>query len=187
MSYTYQVADWARRLGYRDADAQAIGEHIEQHFGTVDAIDTLSEVELLDSARPVDSAIHGYYEWDDSVAGELFRTNEARQHLYMLRVIRIDEETQEEINTRMFHLAKTRIVSDAVGREVAATGPSTFVGNDFMFSLPELREARLIQAEKAIEKAVRVANELLDYAVERDEKGRMTRAVISVRQEKAAA
>lgn len=44
---------------------------------------------VLDSARPSDSPLHKHFEWDDSVAAEQYRRNQARTLLraYRLRIV----------------------------------------------------------------------------------------------------
>lgn len=53
-----------------------------------------SAPDLVDEARPESSPIHDLFEWDDPVAAELYRTQQARAVIRALRVVR-DGEPQD--------------------------------------------------------------------------------------------
>lgn len=74
---TYRAASGA---GYSNADAQIIGERIKELEPVTPAI-------LVDDARPEDSPLHKFFEWDDSVAAERYRVHQAQQVVNHLRVI----------------------------------------------------------------------------------------------------
>jgi hypothetical protein len=47
----------------------------------------LSPKVVVDAARPHNSILHNYFEWDDDVAGELYREAQARK---LIKIIRIE-------------------------------------------------------------------------------------------------
>ena len=63
--------------------AQMVGEQfeaIEKRDGT------LTKAAIVDAARSEDSPMHGMFEWDDAVAGELYRENQAGYYIRTLEV-----------------------------------------------------------------------------------------------------
>lgn len=80
---------------FSNKDARVIGPVLERLAGG-----TRSEV--LDAARPMLSPLHKYFEWNDSIAGELYRRDQAGR---MLRAIKIKyaDETGLHI-ARAFHI-----------------------------------------------------------------------------------
>ena len=57
---------------------------------------------LVDSARDESSEIHGLFEWDDKIAGEQWRNNQARVILSCLRVTVQSEESDTPKKVRAF-------------------------------------------------------------------------------------
>lgn len=87
---------------FSDRDAQVIGPEIERiaiERGGVRPEDVVEE------ARNQGSSLHNYFEWNDQVAAEAYRLDQAR---YMLRSIKIKIEDQETITEiRAFMPVKT--------------------------------------------------------------------------------
>lgn len=54
---------------------------------------------LVKSARPISSSIHNCFEWDNTVAAEKYRVEQAR---YMLRQVVVITEDEEPIEVRAF-------------------------------------------------------------------------------------
>lgn len=68
--------------------AEVVGKHFEQiekDYGQ------LNRENVLESARPAESPIHGLFEWDDSVAAEKYRLKQAT-----LLICNLDVEVETE-------------------------------------------------------------------------------------------
>lgn len=59
--------------------------------GQLEAAGNLTAKSLLDASRPEDAPLHSEFEWDDSVAAEKFREDQARSIIRHL-VVRLDEK-----------------------------------------------------------------------------------------------
>jgi hypothetical protein len=57
---------------------------------------------VVDAARPQRSALHDYFEWDDAIAGEAFRREQAR---HLIKSVRVSYTTPsgEVHDVRAFH------------------------------------------------------------------------------------
>ena len=67
----------------QQVSAQVVGEQfeaIEKRDGS------LTKKAVVEAARPEDSPMHSLFEWDDAVAGELFRENQAGYYIRTLEV-----------------------------------------------------------------------------------------------------
>lgn len=71
--------------------AQQVGETLERILQTEGVITARRVVE---EARPEDSPLHPIFEWDDSVAAEDFRRNQARNLVRSLRVVIKQDHTE---------------------------------------------------------------------------------------------
>lgn len=79
---------------------------------------------VVEAARPEDAPLHPAFEWDDSVAAELHRAEQARLMLRSIRVLRGPEQEPE----RVFWHVETQEVD-------------SYVTTARVMSEPELREA----------------------------------------------
>ena len=85
------VYAWKHPIGI---DAQKVGEHfeqLEQQHGRI----TTSLV--LESARPEDSLLHSYFEWNDGIAAEKYRKNQANQIITCLVTVIEGTEKPEPV------------------------------------------------------------------------------------------
>lgn len=57
---------------------------------------------LVDAARPADHPLHDRFEWDNSVAGEKYREEQARSLIRTVRVVEVQGDT-EITSVRAFH------------------------------------------------------------------------------------
>lgn len=64
----------------------------------------LTKKAVVDAARPVDSPMHEMYEWDDAVAGELWRENQAGYYIRMLevKIVPVGNPSGKPVTTRGF-------------------------------------------------------------------------------------
>jgi len=67
---------------FNNRDAKIIGAFLDRRFP--DGVYTPKEI--VDAARPGNSPIHKYFEWDDSRAAELYRLQQARKLIQCLFV-----------------------------------------------------------------------------------------------------
>jgi hypothetical protein len=63
---------------------------------------------VVDEARPVDSPLHPRFEWDDTVAGEAWRREQAHRLIQSVRVTFCPEtESEGPHDVRAFHAVRT--------------------------------------------------------------------------------
>lgn len=80
-----------------DEQAQTYGDHIAKTFSNGHLEVTPEDV--LSDAKRKRSPLHNFFEWEDSVAAEKYRVQQAR---YMLRSIRVVVEKEAVEETRAF-------------------------------------------------------------------------------------
>lgn len=80
-------------------NAQVVGETLEQIRVTHGA---LTPPLVLDEARPEAAPLHGYFEWDNSIAAERFRVSQAGELIRAVYVAVTPAEAQEPVITRAF-------------------------------------------------------------------------------------
>ena len=67
----------------RDTDAEMLGQIVASLAG-----DVVAQAEaLVDAARPVTSPAHPYFEWDDGLAAEKYRREQAQYYVRSIEVI----------------------------------------------------------------------------------------------------
>ena len=81
--------------GLKERDAQIIGEEIAS-LG-----DNATSYEIVEKGRPIDARLHPYLEWDDSVAGEAHRRDQA-ERLARSIIVLVQHENRE-VPVRAFH------------------------------------------------------------------------------------
>lgn len=86
-----------KRAGSRilgtNKDAEVVGRFLEKKFPS----GFVSSKEFLEMARPKNSPVHDYFEWDDSIAGERFREHQAGRILSAIITIEEGVETREYV------------------------------------------------------------------------------------------
>lgn len=92
------VYEWKKGSRLK-CDAQVAGEFIENLGG----VDGVTSEQLLDASRDENSPLHNEFEWDDTVAAEEYRKNQARYILRSITVTIVQEE-KEEYKPRAFNL-----------------------------------------------------------------------------------
>jgi hypothetical protein len=79
------------------ADPQVIGAALNEI--AVAREGRLTPKDVVDTARAEQHPLHQHFEWDDSVAGELYRVDQARN---IIRVIRVEDGDAREGTSRAF-------------------------------------------------------------------------------------
>jgi hypothetical protein len=59
---------------------------------------------VVDTARPPEHPLHARFEWDDAVAGEAYRRQQAGELIRSVRIRYIEEPEPREVN--VFHVVK---------------------------------------------------------------------------------
>lgn len=81
-SYAYKVK------GLQHVSAQTCGEVFE----TLEKSETgLTPQALVDASRSDDAPLHGEFEWDDEVAAEAYRCDQARKMILNVVIVKADE------------------------------------------------------------------------------------------------
>lgn len=86
--------------GVHKVSAQVVGELIDElsNKGT----EVTPEL-IVEMSRDPDSPTHGEFEWDDTVAAEKYRTEQARLLIAHIRVVREDDqENEQDVKVRAF-------------------------------------------------------------------------------------
>ena len=78
--------------GYHKVDAQIVGEMIENMNNS--GIEVTPEA-LLDASRDRNAPTHCEFEWDDTIAAEKYRIEQATNLIRHIRIIREDGEEHE--------------------------------------------------------------------------------------------
>jgi hypothetical protein len=60
---------------------------------------------VVDAARPKKSALHARFEWDDAVAGDAYRREQAHELIQSVRIVR-EREDKEPLSIRAFHAVR---------------------------------------------------------------------------------
>lgn len=82
--------------------AQVVGDELEQIEARNGAI--TKEI-IVDAARPKDSVLHRIFEWDDAIAGENWRKQQAKMMLSALHIIvetKDENEQPQNISVRAY-------------------------------------------------------------------------------------
>lgn len=84
----YKWSEGARGL---KVDAQEVGEHLENLRGRYNR---LTPQVIVNDARKKRSLLHGSFQWDNEIAAESYRIEQAK---YLIRHIVVSEENQPEV------------------------------------------------------------------------------------------
>lgn len=135
-----------------DADAQRVGECLAYKFGDQRVLPS----DFVRVARPKGSPVHGDLEWDDTVAGEQWRLEQARKIIGALVVVRKRDDGTEQ-KQRAYH----SVVVSTGGVQQRAYVPEHVVWRNV-----DLRVQVLRAAAQDAERAARRLDELNEAAEE---------------------
>lgn len=93
------TATWKNGYRFFKADPQKCAEEIMSIGGEV------TPEQVLEKGRDKDSELHKCFEWDDSIAAEKYRLNQAGTVLRLL-VIKEEEKPEDRPEVRFFHKTK---------------------------------------------------------------------------------
>lgn len=117
----------------KTANPQKIGESLEKI--RVNAGGELTPIDVVNAARSPKSALHDYFEWDDSVAAESFRLSQARG---VIRLVRVADDASESGTARAFI-------------SISGEGGKSYRSLSDVKSSANLRDAVLKAAERDLE------------------------------------
>lgn len=83
--YVFMDDEPLRFKGSKGADPQVIGEAIAMAAAVTGG--EITPAAVVDVARPPESVLHPHFEWDDAIAAERFRLDQARS---IIRCVRVD-------------------------------------------------------------------------------------------------
>lgn len=148
-------------------DAQVAGEELSR---IAERDGSLKSQIVVDEARPVDSPLHAGFEWDDFIAAEAHRRDEAAKLIRHVRVIKGEDEDGEAILERPFirivpanrphqaseYFTSTKVLSTPELRQIAIADAIGFV------SRARAKLAEFKEMEKQYLALEKVENELVD-------------------------
>lgn len=108
----------------------SVREHLQRIYDDNGAI---TPQLVVDTAKQGNHPLHPHFEWDDSVAGDLYRCNQAAQMIRRV-TIRLSKPDGEEVVTRAW-VSRTEI--EGRSQEVAPTGH--YLPVEIVTSSPDLR------------------------------------------------
>src|SRR5260221_7803509 len=85
----------------KDADPQRIGEALAEIAAAGEG--HLTPHATVAAARDPHNALHPYFEWDDQMAADAYRLDQARG---LIRLIRIEDDTQENAPPAFFSVSE---------------------------------------------------------------------------------
>lgn len=155
------------RLTKNIADPQVVGDSLETLQQGNDG--RLTPRIVVESARPIEAALHPIFEWDDARAAELHREDQARHVLSSIRVVQPRTDPKQEKRTIHAYVSLEEIVN---GEKQRAYVPIARVFNDadllqqaVQRAADELRAFEDRYADfAAISQAVRTAREQIEQA-----------------------
>lgn len=102
------VGEWIPQSGYKGkADANKVANEIEA-IGISNTTDEFNTQEMVDYARNnPGSELHKLFEWNDSVAAEAYRNQQARDILRFLKITVVDDTTQVKNPTLVRYFVST--------------------------------------------------------------------------------
>jgi len=153
----------------KGVSAQTIGNELT---GLCDKTGKLVAGTVVEAARPEDAALHPVFEWDDAVAGELWRHHEARHLIKSVRFVRNDEETQEKTVTPVFYF-----VPPAGGN-----GPGAYHKTEVIVEHPDMLARTLDQLREQLASAEKSIQSLLSFAEQQTDeewKGKLNLAALA--------
>lgn len=91
------VASWKSGFGLFRADAQKVANEIAE-IG-----ESATPQEILEKGRDPETELHKCFEWDDTVAAEKYRIQQARQIVCCLVIRESEEPKSDKPEIRMFY------------------------------------------------------------------------------------
>ena len=102
------IGEWIPQSGFKSkADANKVALEMES-IGYNNSNDEFNTQEMVDFARNnPNSELHKLFEWNDTVAAEAYRNQQARDVIRFLKITVVDEETQKKEPTFIRYFIST--------------------------------------------------------------------------------
>ena len=102
------IGEWIPQSGFKSkADANKVALEMES-IGYNNSNDEFNTQEMVDFARNnPNSELHKLFEWNDTVAAEAYRNQQARDVIRFLKITVVDEETQKKEPTVIRYFIST--------------------------------------------------------------------------------
>lgn len=102
------VGEWIPQSGFKGkADANKVALELES-LGYKNNTDEFNTQEMVDYARNnPNSEMHNLFEWNDAIAAEEYRNQQARNILRYLKITIVNEETKEKESTLIRYFVST--------------------------------------------------------------------------------
>ena len=102
------IGEWIPQSGFKSkADANKVALEMES-IGYNNSNDEFNTQEMVDFARNnPNSELHKLFEWNDTIAAEAYRNQQARDVIRFLKITVVDEETQEKEPTLIRYFVST--------------------------------------------------------------------------------
>ncbi|MBZ9984984.1 hypothetical protein LB521_28010 [Mesorhizobium sp. BR-1-1-8] len=95
----YEFSEGARFQSGAQADAKAVGKHLEKL--RKQACGELTPVDVVNDARAANSPLHTFFEWDDGEAAEQYRLSQARGLIRAVVAVYVSED-KPAVRTKAF-------------------------------------------------------------------------------------
>lgn len=102
IKYVFHEDEPIRIKAAGKADPQVIGEALEEISKSKGG--ELHPEDVVEVARSTRHVLHKHFEWDDTVAAENYRKDQARN---LIRIVRVEDEATADGTTRAFHSIHT--------------------------------------------------------------------------------
>ncbi len=155
--------------GIYNVSAQTAGEELDRIYHSRGK---LEPADIVNESREADAPLHGCFEWDDAVAAEKYRENQASD---IIRAVVIVDDTHEEMNNiRAFvHVESTyqpmKVVVKSENKMQKLLQSVSDEVSDFRRKynrLSELKPAKLENENKKQERLQSAMRELSDFRKE---------------------
>ena len=102
------VGEWIPQSGFKSkADAHKVALEVES-IGYKNNLDEFNTQEMVDFARNNPSSeLYKLFEWNDTIAAEAYRNEQAKSILRFLKITVINDETQEKDKTLVRYFVST--------------------------------------------------------------------------------
>jgi hypothetical protein len=102
------VGEWIPQSGFKNkADANKVALEVES-IGYSNTNDEFDTQEMVDYARNnPQSELHKLFEWNDTIAAEKYRNQQAKDILRFLKITVVDDETKDKEKTLVRYFVST--------------------------------------------------------------------------------
>lgn len=155
---------------------QEVADELQRIARVSDGIKKLYASDVVESARPKDSPLHGEFEWNDKKAGHAYRLNQART--LIRAVVLVEKRDDKEIKVPVWVHAGAS-PEEASEREPKSREGAYVQVKDAVAS-PDLFARALSALVAKVNEAQRAAQELRDAAAGTADEDRLVRISLAI-------